>query len=58
MINEASTITVVASAPKTVNKRVTSTVAMNTERLWLDYKTLPVHHTRAERDKTWEILFV
>lgn len=35
MINEASAITVTASALNTVNKRVTSTVAMNTERLWL-----------------------
>lgn len=38
MINEASTITVMASALETVNKRVTSTVAMNTERLWLACK--------------------
>lgn len=35
MINEASAVTVMASAPSAVNKRVPSTVAMNTERLRL-----------------------
>lgn len=56
MINEASTITVMASALKAVNKRVTSTVAMNTERLWLSRRCF-LGITRAGRDEMWEEIF-